>query len=116
MFRSKRNKKLTKTEFTKTDLKSGMVIQLRDGELCLVVGQCLISNQQHILLDNISDNLDGEYGRSKDIMKVYAPIWFLGDLNDISTLHVLWERVESKEVTMAEVEAKFGCKVKIVKG
>lgn len=27
-----------------------------------------------------------------------------------------WEREEIKEVTMAEVEEKFGCKVKIVKG
>lgn len=116
MFKSRRNGRIAETEFTKADLKSGMVVQFRDGAQCLVVDQCFISNRFHVPFDNVSDNLDGRYTTAKDIMRVYEPIFFLSDLSEVSTRKILWERDESKEVTMSEVEEKFGCKVKIVKG
>lgn len=33
----------------------------------------------------------------------------------VNSCNKIWKRSEVKEVTMAEVEEKFGCKVKIVK-
>lgn len=114
MFKS-RNKRVAEIGFTKADLKSGMVVQFRNGARCLVVDQCFISNRFHIPFDNVNDTLDGRYTTAKDIMRVYEPIYFLSDLSEASTCKILWERDEAKEITMSEVEAKFGCKVKIVK-
>ena len=52
-----------------------------------------------------------------DIAKVYEKTICLLNLEkDLPfEMDILWERSEVKEVTMAEVEEKFGCKVKIVK-
>ena len=67
--------------------------------------------------DMLSDNLTFRYdGNDNRIIKVYR----VTDPHDMITLNVidakylLWEE-KIKEVTMAELEAQYGCKVKIVK-
>ena len=45
-----------------------------------------------------------------DIMSVYASSVYSAD----TPTKLLWERKEYKEVTIKEIEEKFGCKVKIV--
>ena len=47
---------------------------------------------------------------SLDIVNVYASSVCSAD----TPTRLLWKRKEYKEVTMQEIEEKFGCKVKIV--
>ena len=68
---------------------------------------------------SISEDLNGVgfYENDYDIMKVelpYHPYCFQNLNYERNARKLLWERKEIKEVTMAEVEEKFGCKVKIV--
>lgn len=102
-------------EFTKADLKNRMVVEYRNGLLRLVVGDTLIGKGGYIPLGAYNENLIIEAGSAGfDIVKIYDIISNLDYLENIETLDLLWERAEVKEVTMAEVEEKFGCKVKIV--
>lgn len=113
----------------KSDLKTGMVAERRDGSLAMVMlghhkdNDCFASqiggwtgltnyNTDLITKDGVSD---------LDIMKVYEiPVYntssfFNGDLDFLGGA-LIWEREEkAQEVTMADIEAKFGCKVKIIK-
>lgn len=39
----------------------------------------------------------------------------IDEMRRVNSCNKIWERQEAKEVTMAELEKMFGCKVKIVK-
>ena len=108
--------------FTKADLKDGMIVEYRNGRMRLVFGKKLYDTFYIIAneLINYDETLCARFsslGKAYDIVRVYDKSnWYSGFENIQSKL--LWERKEEsevKEVTMAEVEEKFGCKVKIVK-
>jgi hypothetical protein len=115
----------TMKDFTKSDLENSMVVECRNGEKYIVIDDKIISTIGYNCLSNYNEDLTTilstyknenitvfKEGHSKyDIMKVYNKVLCI----DFNTLQLLWERSEVKEVTMAEVEEKFGCKVKIVK-
>jgi len=106
-------------EFTKADLRNRMVVQYRNGERRMVVGDVLLGDNCWCCLAQYNDDLI-RIGcrRDYDIMKVFPKIWGYNRMRTISVgngAKILWERSEVKEVTMDEVEEKFGCKVKIVK-
>ena len=68
-------------------------------------------------LDMINEDLTFKYdGKDNRIIKVYR----ITDQHDMTTMnaiddkYIIWEE-KVKEVTMADIEAKFGCKVKVVK-
>lgn len=101
-------------DFTKSDLKNRMVVELRNGTRYVVIDDKILSSIGYDFLSTYNEDLTMEKGPSKhDIVKVYDQIYCI-DFNK-NSLNLLWERSEVKEVTMAEVEEKFGCKVKIVK-
>lgn len=101
-------------DFTKADLKNRMVVECRNGEKYMVIDDKLLSiNGYNFLYIYNKDLTTTTSGERFDIMKVYDQFYSL-DFNE-DDLKLLWQRSEVKEVTMAEVEAKFGCKVKIVK-
>ena len=103
--------------FTKADLKNCMVVEYRNGSLRLVVGDTLIGKGGFLPLSNYKENLIYENKNAEfDIVKIYDTISNLDHLEIIGALDLLWERpeLEVKEVTMSEVEEKFGCKVKII--
>lgn len=67
-------------------------------------------------LDMINDDLTFKFdGKDNRIIKVYR----VTDQHDMTTLnaiddkYLIWEE-KIKEVTMAELEEKYGCKVKVV--
>ena len=104
---------------TKSDLKNGEIVECRNGGRYLVVDDILISNTGWLEMDSYKDNLTPKNGNSEfDIMKLYAP----SPYRIIPTLlkgsagieKAFWQKTEIKEVTMAEIEEKFGCKVKII--
>lgn len=51
-------KELKVGEFTKSDLKSGMVVELGDGHLYLVVDDLLISDYRFMYLKSYNENLE----------------------------------------------------------
>ena len=109
-------------EFTKSDLKNRMVVEYRNGKRRMVVDDVLVGNTQYGELKEYNDDLswnggyNGTFASVLDIVKVYSEINVFEGKDDIVKLGTpIWERHEVKEVTMAEVEEKFGCKVKIVK-
>ena len=110
--------------FTKSDLRDRMVVETRAHLFYIVIGSYLIGVSDSINLDSYNKYLQNFHYYEKDIAKVYAPVYRLDGFvqqpidshitatNSIMTL--LWERASIKEVTMSEVEEKFGCKVKII--
>lgn len=109
-------------EFTKSDLKNRMVVEYRNGYRRMVVDDVLVGNTRYGDLKEYNDDLsynggyNGTLDSELDIVKVYSEINVFGNKDDIRKLGTpIWERSEVKEVTMSEVEEKFGCKVKIVK-
>lgn len=107
-----------KKEFTKEDLKSGMVVKTRNNQMYLVVDNMIISDWGYIILNSYTENLqfpNHEY----DIMAIYDKIacWEDGFSDGLSSApyngELIWKRKEPKEVilTMDEIAKKFGCSV-----
>lgn len=100
------------------NLEEGYIVWIRNGQGCAIK---LFRNLQDVK----EDLTYAGYGGDKKIVKVYSSDYksrkgcmiplFLTNLSEsLRTRRLLWEReLEAKEVTMAEVEEKFGCKVKI---
>ena len=108
---------------TLNDLKTGMIVKTREGKYNIVMrdfidcGDILAglscNNKISETCTSLSNyNQDMTYPKlpSLDIVNVYASSVYSAD----TTTRLLWERNEYKEVTMKEIEEKFGCKVKIV--
>lgn len=115
----------------KSDLKTGMVVEMRNGERYLVmlnpdyVDRDLISFSGGFLpLCEFDDYLAANDGDTEwDIVKVYrieANVHYIISNPGIAIKHarLLWERTEETvEMTVAEIEEKLGVKnLKIVKG
>ena len=104
--------------FTKSDLKNRMVVEDRKGRLKIYIDGILLGDETYSLIGDYNEDL--MYGKRSfselDIVKVYEQVrvccYLYGD--NLSNLSLIWQREEVKEVTMTEVEEKFGCKVKIV--
>lgn len=111
--------------FTKSDLKTGMIAEYRNGDRRLVVGNALIDNKG----DEANDLTDAMYkndltrsidNNQLDISKVYEVIpIFHGDLYGLfrytDNLILIWEREEPpKKMTVAEIEKALGHKVEVV--
>ena len=124
----------------KSDLKTGMIIETRDGnEYVVFINTCqpgfcsdcyrdengdiaLIVNQENYLwtsLNNYDEGLckndNNKYG---DIVKIYIPSHpyaFMDITYEKSDRKLIWEREpQIKEMTMEDLEKHFGCKIKIV--
>lgn len=104
--------------FIKSDLKNRMVVEDRKGRLKIYIDGILLGDETYSLIGDYNEDL--MYGKRSfselDIVKVYGQVkvchYLHGD--NLSNLSLIWQREEIKEVTMAEVEEKFGCKVKII--
>lgn len=108
---------------TLNDLKTGMIVKIRNGEYHIIMrdfiddGDVLagLSCNNKILgtwtsLSNYNQDMTHSGVSYLDIVSVYASYPYSTD----TPTRLLWERKEYKEVTMQEIEEKFGCKVKII--
>ena len=108
---------------TLDDLKTGMIVKIRNGEYHIIMrdfiddGDILagLSCNNKILgtwtsLSNYNQDMTHSGVPYLDIVSVYASSAYSVD----TPTKLLWERNEYQEVTMKEIEEKFGCKVKIV--
>lgn len=103
--------------FTKDDLKSGMVVRIRTKEMYLVVGDKIISNAGFMYLRSYDMNLKCTTFSKYDIIEVYDNVESWGEgfsvgLSDAPNYgKLIWERVEPKEYTMQEIAYKLGIPV-----
>ena len=108
---------------TLDDLKTGMIVKTREGKYNIVMrdfideGDILagLSRNNKISetcthLSNYNQDMTNSRFPHIDIMSVYASYPYSADTQK----KLLWERKEYKEVTIRDIEEKFGCKVKIV--
>lgn len=109
-----------KKEFTKADLKTGMVAETRAEIRYFVLeqdGRIKFIDIDGSCLSEIYDDLTASK-KEDDIMVVYqAPVF--DDVNEIADLYmsngyVLWERQEPREMTVKEIEQELGYKIKIM--
>lgn len=117
---------------TKNELKTGMVVTLRNGDKLRVFRDyasdwtqdenesvCMVSTvcaNDWWKLSAYTDDMKYEDDETCDIMEVYRPYHpydFLRDFDE-SRYNLIWKREDPKEMTMAEIEAALGYKIKIV--
>lgn len=95
-------------EFTKADLKSGMVVEYRDGDRRLVIDKYLIGKNAYYELSAYNENLEEGYPRLT-IMKVFKirQRAILERILDDDNLELIWERKEPKKMTVEEMRQKL---------
>ena len=85
---------------TKSDLRNGMVVKLRDDSLMMVVDNRLVEVDAHFNLNNYSDTLEHYSVVKYDIVAIYVQVkeggFVFADLTDrnYKYLELVWERVK----------------------
>jgi len=112
--------------FAKEDLKPGMVVEFRNGELCMAMpsknGFIIINSFSFVLLKEYDDNLLSidRHHKGTDIMKVYgfSGCHYKALDADKGDRELIWERREFKQMTVGEVkkiaEEKIGERIEVV--
>lgn len=108
-------------EFTKADLKTGDIIQQRNGDIGVVnrnLEMITCKNGGWVDLDRFYNDLTHPFGKNYDIILVRRPKE-KADCN-FDAIRQMWgtlvyERKEVEEMTLAEVCRLLGKEIKIVK-
>lgn len=107
---------------TKSDLRSGMVVETRNGRNYMVsdFGGKLFgcgSSVAWVDFDRYTDSMkiNDEKEYRTDIMKVYAPSC-IGLPNETfrSAMALIWEREEKRKLTVSQIEEILGYGIEIV--
>lgn len=116
-----------------SDLKTGMIVTIRRGDEFVVFKDfansyvesngiiCNTQARKWMDFADFSDDMKSTsqiLGNCYDIVRVEVPNhpYSFGDTGyEREKRKLVWSEEGAKEVTMAEIEEKFGCKVKIVK-
>lgn len=95
----------------KSDLKDGMIVELRNGDICIVLGDKLLDTNDYAYIDGYDDDLTDEYQKDLDIVKVYKDKSLCGleSRYERDNLKLLWEREDKIDWTKVE----FGTKVRV---
>ena len=117
---------------TKSELKTGMVVTLRNGEMFTVYRNIacssknveppegvIVNEKDYYTLDNFNDDLtyyfDAEEYDIVQVSLVYTPYDFSKYTKDAHVPKVIWKRPQvKKKLTIAEIESILGYKVEIV--
>lgn len=98
-------------EFTKADLEDGMVVEQRDGNMYLVLAGMAVRKGGCNNIGGYDDDLKWEGYTGGDIVEVYRITpESLGCIEDVfikSNLELIWERTESKKMTVEEMRKKL---------
>lgn len=89
-------------EFTKSDLKDGMVVDLRNGDRLIKLGETITDDEGHLnICGSYNENMTNRIRHEYDIMKVYK-CNRANRIEDMLThddyLNLIWERKERKPV------------------
>jgi len=108
------------------DLKTGMFVVCRDDTLRLVLRNTLISlnGGGGVTVDDYENNMEHLGQSAYDIMEVYAEpqcvylganlTFWMTHKRILEHAELLWKRKHILEVTMDDIEEKYGCKVKVI--
>ena len=113
----------SKEIMTLKDLRSGMVVETRDGDRYLVLvdgedihmmcGDGALHMGQWEVQQLYHDDLTRKNGfNDHDVMKVYSRVQSFYKVN--ATKNLLWEREKAKKMTLEEIEKALGYPVKVV--
>lgn len=98
-------------EFTKADLRDGMVVEQRKGEMYLVLAEEVVRKCGYNEMKCYTDDLKCKGYTEGDIVKVYRITpESLGRIEDVfikSNLELIWERKEPKKMTVEEMRQKL---------
>ena len=98
-------------EFTKADLRDGMVVEQRDGNMYLVLAGMAVRKSKSNRIDGYTDDLKWEGYTGGDIVKVYRitpeSLRRIEDVFIKSNLELIWERKEPKKMTVEEMRQKL---------
>ena len=98
-------------EFTKADLKDGMVVEQRDGDMYLVLAGMVVRKRGYNRIGDYDDDLKCAGYTGGDIVKVYRITpGLLGCIKDVfikGNLELIWERKEPKKMTVEEMRQKL---------
>lgn len=96
-------------EFTKADLKDGMVAKYRNGDKRMVVNEALIGENGYSDRNCFREDLTHRYFKDLDIVGVYAIQEYnnFADMLSDYNLELIWERTESKKMTVEEMRKKL---------
>ncbi|MDK0563200.1 hypothetical protein P6P00_14580 [Clostridium perfringens] len=92
----------------KSDLKDGMIVEYKDGKFGLKLGARIISQNEHLELEDLEENLTTE-NELDVIVRIYESVnvYFFSEINDKNKLKLIWER--PREIDWSKVP--FGTKV-----
>jgi hypothetical protein len=96
-----------KKEFTKSDLKNGMVIETREEERYMVVGDKFIRNNGFMRIKTYQENLKYTSDNDFDIIKVYDRVTSFNQMNYLEYLTLLWERKDEMETKKYIIEQEY---------
>ena len=108
------------TEFTKADLKDGMVVEYASGEKRLVFNNKFIGTDSYSMICTYTDDLKSTSCPSCSIQKVYySNANYISHIMNNCFLTLIWERKEEpepEEMTIEEICKALGKEIKIVRG
>ena len=98
-----------KKEFTKADLKDGMVIEYANGKRRLVLNDFIVGKDGYYYLSYYSENLKDKNSSDRDIVRVFKIniVTTLDYIFRTENLELIWERTESKKMTTEEMRQKL---------
>lgn len=98
-------------EFTKADLRDGMVVEQRDGNMYLVLAGMAVRKSECNSIVGYTDGLKWAGYKGRDIVKVYRitpeSLECIEDVFIKSNLELIWERKEPKKMTVEEMRKKL---------
>lgn len=99
----------TNKEFTKADLRDGMVVKHRNGDKKMVISEALIGEDGYSDRNCFREDLTYRYFKDLDIVGVYAIKEYsnFADMLSDYNLELIWERKEPKKMTVEEMRQKL---------
>ncbi len=97
-----------KKEFTKSDLKDGMIVEHRDGDRAIILDGRAIGDG-FLELNYLTDDLMCDFDSENDIVKVFKSKKCDNKRNlfNDENLELIWEREEVKRMTVEEMRQKL---------
>lgn len=98
-----------KKEFTKADLKDGMVVAYANGQRRLVLNNFLIGKDGYFDLSNYSEKMKDKNSSDRDIVRVFKIniVTTLDRIFHTENLELIWERTKTKHMTPEEMRQKL---------
>ena len=88
------------------------VVELRNGDRYLVVGEFLMGENDYFIKDDFTNDLANRGLRKFDIVRIYEEIPRIGALR-YKELGIIWER-KPKKMTKEEIEKALGYEIEII--